>query len=79
MDWHDISVEPPETDGEYIVTLETGRVTSMRLYKGKWSTYIPVIGWMPMPPSMKQKKDTPSVSDKQTDKPAKRKRRVAKK
>lgn len=78
MDWHDISVKPPETDGEYIVTLETGRVTSMRLYKGKWSTYIPVIGWMPMPPAMKRKKDTPSVSDKQPDKPAKRKRRVAK-
>ena len=78
MDWHDISVEPPKTDGEYIVTLETGRVTSMRLYKGKWSTYIPVIGWMPMPPSMKQKKDTPSVPDKQPDKPSKRKRRVVK-
>lgn len=78
MDWHDISVEPPETDGEYIVTLETGRVTSMRLYKGKWSTYIPVIGWMPMPHAMKRKKDTPSVPDKQPDKPAKRKRRVVK-
>lgn len=62
--WRDPKGDPPEEYTEVIVWLETGRVTSSKYYKGKFGTYIPVMGWQPFPvppkgkPAIKRKEQT---------------------
>lgn len=53
--WRDPKTDPPEEYTEVIVWLETDRITSSKYYKGKFSTYVPVIGWQPFPELPKTK------------------------
>lgn len=52
--WRDPIADPPDEYSEVIVTTETGRVTSVRYARGRWSTYTPILCWMPMPPAGKE-------------------------
>lgn len=70
--WRDPVSDPPEEYEEVLVTTETGRVTSCRYYKGKFSTYSPVIAWQQMP------KPAKVISDKEISS-GKRPRAAAKK
>lgn len=62
--WRDPKIESPEEYEEVIVTTDMGRVTSTRFYKGKFSTYSPIIAWQPMPkPAKKKKEPKPKAVD----------------
>lgn len=52
MDWININDKQPELYQEVIVTSSDGRVKSSK-YMGnfRWSTYTPILYWMPFPES----------------------------
>ena len=76
--WRDPKTDPPEEYDEVIVTTDMGRVTSVRYYKGKFSTYSQVIAWQPMPKPAKVKKEKPKTPAKETENVTPVKKQVAK-
>lgn len=71
--WRDPVADPPEEYEEILVTTATGRVTSCRYYKGKFSTYSAVIAWQPMPAPAKAISNQGNSSDKKPRAAARRK------
>lgn len=58
MDWININDKQPSPYQEVIICSDEGRVKSAIYMKdGKWSTFVKVIYWMPMPeaPDMESK------------------------
>ena len=71
--WRDPKTDPPDDYENVIVTTEAGRVTSCLYYKGKFSTYTPIIAWQPMPAPAKVKKEKPKADG---EPPAKKTRKA---
>ena len=51
--WRDPNTDPPEEYTEVIVQLETGRVRTATMMKGRWNTHVPIVLWQPMPKPVK--------------------------
>ena len=51
--WRDPIRDPPEEYTEVIVQLDTGRVKTATMMKGRWNTHVPVVLWQPLPPPVK--------------------------
>lgn len=70
--WRDPISDPPPETFEVIICTETGRVTASRYFKGKFNTYVPVVGWMEMPPPMELPSEEPKPKAKTKKKAVKK-------
>lgn len=62
MTWRDPIAEPPDENTDVLVYTDEDKMKVARLCRGRWNTYMQVVGWCPLP------KDKPTKVEKKKSK-----------
>lgn len=49
MAWNNPFTDPPQENTDVLIYTDEGKMKVARLCKGRWDTYLKVIGWQPLP------------------------------